>query len=184
MSRIGNAPVTLGDGVSFSMEEGNIAKVKGPKGELEQYIDPCIKVEVEDGEVKLSRESDHKDHRAKHGLYRSLVANMVEGVTNGYEKKLELVGVGFRAQHQGQLLKLSLGYSHAIHLELPKEIKVEAETVKGQNPIVTLSSIDKQLLGAVASKIRSLRKPEPYKGKGVRYQGEYIRRKAGKAAAK
>ena len=132
----------------------------------------------------MSRESDHRDHRSKHGLYRALIANMVEGVSKGYEKKLELVGVGFRANTKGQILELSLGYSHQIHIELPSEIKVVAETEKGKNPIVTLQSHDKQLLGTVASKIRSLRKPEPYKGKGVRYVGEHIRRKAGKSAAK
>ena len=135
-------------------------------------------------QILLSRESDHRDHRSKHGLYRALIANMVEGVSKGYEKKLELVGVGFRANTKGQILELSLGYSHQIHIELPAEVKVVAETEKGKNPIVTLQSHDKQLLGTVASKIRSLRKPEPYKGKGVRYVGEHIRRKAGKSAAK
>ncbi|NNE55440.1 MAG: 50S ribosomal protein L6, partial [Flavobacteriales bacterium] len=159
-------------------------RIKGPKGELEQWIDPCLEVKFEEGEILVSRSTNHKDERAKHGLYRSLLNNMVEGVTNGYEKKLELVGVGYRATNQGQILQLSLGYSHPIHLELPPEISVKTETEKGKNPIVTLQSIDKQLVGAVASKIRSLRKPEPYKGKGVKYVGEYIRRKAGKAAAK
>ena len=183
MSRIGNAPVDILDGVEVKIE-GQTVTVKGPKGELQQEIDTCVSVENKDGQIVLSRESDHRDHRSKHGLYRALIANMVEGVSKGYEKKLELVGVGFRANTKGQILELSLGYSHQIHIELPKEIKVEADTQKGKNPIVTLQSHDKQLLGTVASKIRSLRKPEPYKGKGVRYVGEHIRRKAGKSAAK
>lgn len=183
MSRIGNAPVAILDGVEVKIE-GQTVTVKGPKGELQQEIDTCVSVENKDGQIVLSRESDHRDHRAKHGLYRALIANMVEGVTKGYEKKLELVGVGFRANTKGQVLELSLGYSHQIHIELPTEVKVVAETEKGKNPIVTLQSHDKQLLGTVASKIRSLRKPEPYKGKGVRYVGEHIRRKAGKSAAK
>ncbi len=183
MSRIGNAPVDILDGVEVKIE-GQTVTVKGPKGELQQEIDTCVSVENKDGQIVLSRESDHRDHRSKHGLYRALIANMVEGVSKGYEKKLELVGVGFRANTKGQILELSLGYSHQIHFELPSEIKVVAETEKGKNPIVTLQSHDKQLLGTVASKIRSLRKPEPYKGKGVRYVGEHIRRKAGKSAAK
>lgn len=182
MSRIGNAPVELGQ-AEFSMNAENIMTVKGPKGELTQWVDPRIEVKVEEGVVTLSRSSDHRDDRSMHGLYRALLANMVEGVVNGYEIKLELVGVGYRAKTQGQMLELSLGFSHPVHIELPEEIKITAETEKGKNPLVTLSSIDKQLVGAVASKIRSLRKPEPYKGKGVKYQGEYIRRKAGKAAA-
>ena len=184
MSRIGNSPVDIAEGIEFKMGDDNVAHVKGPKGSLSEWIDPCIKVVFEDGKVCLSRSSENKEHRSKHGLYRSLINNMVNGVTHGYEKKLELVGVGFRAQSQGQMLQLSLGFSHPIHIQLPDDIKVVAETEKGKNPIVTLTSIDKQLLGAVASKIRSLRKPEPYKGKGVKYVGEYIRRKAGKAAAK
>ncbi|MGC6532446.1 MAG: 50S ribosomal protein L6 [Flavobacteriales bacterium] len=183
MSRIGNAPVDILDGVEVKIE-GQTVTVKGPKGELQQEIDTCVSVENKDGQIVLSRESEHRDHRSKHGLYRALIANMVEGVSKGYEKKLELVGVGFRANTKGQILELSLGYSHQIHFELPSEIKVVAETEKGKNPIVTLQSHDKQLLGTVASKIRSLRKPEPYKGKGVRYVGEHIRRKAGKSAAK
>ena len=183
MSRIGNAPIDIIDGVEVKIE-GQTVSVKGPKGELQQEIDTCVSVENKDGQIVLSRESDHRDHRSKHGLYRALIANMVEGVSKGYEKKLELVGVGFRANTKGQILELSLGYSHQIHIELPSEIKVLAETEKGKNPIVTLQSHDKQLLGTVASKIRSLRKPEPYKGKGVRYVGEHIRRKAGKSAAK
>lgn len=183
MSRIGNAPVEILKGAEISVN-GSTVTVKGPKGELVQELDPAITVEVNESEIVLSRASESKDHRAKHGLYRSLINNMVIGVTEGYEKKLELVGVGYRAKTQGQRLELALGYSHPIIIELPKEIKVEAVTEKGQNPTVTLQSHDKQLIGMIASKIRSMRKPEPYKGKGVKYAGEYIRRKAGKAAAK
>ena len=182
MSRIGNAPVALGQ-AEFSLNDENVVTVKGPKGELTQWVDPQIEVKEEDGNIVLSRSSDHRDQRSKHGLYRSLIANMVEGVTNGFEIKLELVGVGYRAKSQGPMLELALGFSHPVHIHLPEEIKVVTETEKGKNPLITLSSADKQLVGAVASKIRSLRKPEPYKGKGIRYQGEYIRRKAGKAAA-
>lgn len=183
MSRIGNAPVEILKGAEISVN-GSTVTVKGPKGELVQDLDPAITVEVNESEIVLSRASESKDHRAKHGLYRSLINNMVIGVTAGYEKKLELVGVGYRAKTQGQRLELALGYSHPIIIELPKEIKVEAVTEKGQNPTVILQSYDKQLIGMIASKIRSMRKPEPYKGKGVKYAGEYIRRKAGKAAAK
>lgn len=183
MSRIGKAPVAIPAGVTVAVE-GNTIKVKGPKGELEQEFDPAIGVAIEENEVLFTRSTDQPDHRAKHGLYRSLCAGMVEGVTNGYKKELELVGVGFRAQASGQQLTLALGYSHPIIIELPKEVKVTAESQKGSNPKVTLESHDKQLIGTVAAKIRSLRKPEPYKGKGVRYVDEYIRRKAGKSAAK
>ena len=183
MSRIGKAPVAIPSGVTVTVEPG-VIKVKGPKGELEQKFDTAIGVTVEENEVLFTRPSDQPDHRAKHGLYRSLCAGMVEGVTNGYKKELELVGVGFRAQAAGQQLTLALGYSHPIIIELPKEIKVAAESAKGSNPKVTLESHDKQLLGTVAAKIRSLRKPEPYKGKGVRFTDEYIRRKAGTSAAK
>ena len=183
MSRIGKAPVVIPSGVTVSVDNGVIT-VKGPKGELEQAFDTAISVEVKDDQVLFARSSDVPDHRAKHGLYRSLCAGMVEGVTNGFKKELELVGVGFRAQASGQQLTLALGYSHPIIIELPKEIKITADTQKGSNPKVTLESHDKQLLGTVAAKIRSLRKPEPYKGKGVRYTDEFIRRKAGKSAAK
>lgn len=183
MSRIGKAPVAIPAGVTVAVE-GNTIKVKGPKGELEQEFDPAIGVAIEENEVLFTRSTDQPDHRSKHGLYRSLCAGMVEGVTNGYKKELELVGVGFRAQASGQQLTLALGYSHPIIIELPKEVKVTAESQKGSNPKVTLESHDKQLIGTVAAKIRSLRKPEPYKGKGVRYVDEYIRRKAGKSAAK
>jgi large subunit ribosomal protein L6 len=182
MSRIGKAPVELGQ-AEFSINNENVMTVKGPKGELKQWVDSRIEVSVEDGIVNLSRSSDHRDDRSLHGMYRALLANMVEGVMKGYEIKLELVGVGYRAKAQGQLLELSLGFSHPVHIHLPEEIKLTAETEKGKNPLITLASCDKQLVGAIASKIRSLRKPEPYKGKGIKYQGEYIRRKAGKAAA-
>lgn len=182
MSRIGKAPITIADGVEVKVDD-NVVTVKGAKGELTQKLDPAITAKIEDGILTLDRATESKDHRAKHGLYRALLANMVEGVSNGFEKKLELVGVGYRAKTQGQILELSLGFSHPIQVQIPKEISVSAETEKGKNPIVTLQSHDKQLLGTVASKIRSLRKPEPYKGKGVKYVGEYIRRKAGKAAA-
>ncbi len=183
MSRIGKAPVSIAKGVEVSIKD-NVITVKGPKGELSQEMDSSITVKQEGDAVVFERKSDHPDHRAKHGLYRALVANMIVGVSEGYKKQLELVGVGFRAKTSGQQLELSLGFSHPIIFDLPKEIKVSAETEKGKNPIVTFESHDKQLIGQVASKIRSLRKPEPYKGKGVKYVGEYIRRKAGKAAAK
>lgn len=181
MSRIGKSPVNIPAGVSVTVKD-NLVTVKGAKGELEQAINPDIKVEVKDGEVQLTRPSDDKNHRALHGLYRSLINNMVIGVSEGYQKKMELVGVGYRANSTGQVLELSLGYSHAIHMQLPKEIKVEAVTDRKSNPIITLESIDKQLLGQVCAKIRELRKPEPYKGKGVRFVGEVVRRKAGKSA--
>lgn len=183
MSRIGNAPVSIPSGVEVSMADG-VIRVKGAKGELVQSIDSCISVKIEDGNVNFSRESDHKDHRSKHGLYRSLVNNMVEGVSKGYQTKQELVGVGYRAAVQGQKLELSLGYSHNVLFEIPAEVKIKAEQERGKNPIITLDSHDKQLIGAVAAKIRSLRKPEPYKGKGIKFVGEQIRRKAGKSAAK
>jgi large subunit ribosomal protein L6 len=181
MSRIGKSPVNIPAGVSVTVKD-NLVTVKGAKGELEQAINPDIQVEVKDGEVQLTRPSDDKKHRALHGLYRSLINNMVIGVSEGYQKKMELVGVGYRANSTGQVLELSLGYSHAIHMQLPKEIKVEAVTDRKSNPIITLESIDKQLLGQVCAKIRELRKPEPYKGKGVRFLGEVVRRKAGKSA--
>jgi large subunit ribosomal protein L6 len=181
MSRIGKSPVNIPAGVSVTVKD-NLVTVKGAKGVLEQAINPDIQVEVKDGEVQLTRPSDDKKHRALHGLYRSLINNMVIGVSEGYQKKMELVGVGYRANSTGQVLELSLGYSHAIHMQLPKEIKVEAVTDRKSNPIITLESIDKQLLGQVCAKIRELRKPEPYKGKGVRFLGEVVRRKAGKSA--
>jgi large subunit ribosomal protein L6 len=184
MSRIGKNPVTITDGVNVTVSPENVITVKGPKGELKQAIDRDIKVEVKDGKVEFVRPTDQIRHRAMHGLYRSLVNNMVKGVTEGYSKKLELVGVGFKAANQGNVLDLALGYSHNIIFEIPKELKVTTSQEKGQNPMITLESIDKQLLGQVAAKIRSLRKPEPYKGKGVKFAGEVLRRKAGKAAGK
>ena len=183
MSRIGKNPITVPSGVELSIQ-GNVVSVKGPKGELTQEVDENLGLEFADNVLTLTRPNDEKDTRAKHGLYRALIQNMVVGVTEGYTIQLQMVGVGFRAASQGQQLNLSLGYSHPIILELPSEVKVAAETKKGEAPLVTLSSHDKQLLGTVAAKIRSLRKPEPYKGKGVRFLGEQIRRKAGKTAAK
>ena len=184
MSRIGKQPVVVPGGVNITVGKDNVVTVKGPKGELKQQIDRDIKVEVKDGEVVFTRPTDQIRHRALHGLYRSLLSNMVKGVTDGYERKLELIGVGFKAANQGNVLDLSLGYSHNIVFEIPKEIKVATAQEKGQNPIITLEGIDKQLIGQVAAKLRSLRKPEPYKGKGVRYVGEVVRKKAGKAAGK
>jgi large subunit ribosomal protein L6 len=184
MSRIGKNPVTITDGVNITVSPENVVTVKGPKGELTQSVDRDIKVEVKDGKVEFLRPTDQIRHRAMHGLYRSLVNNMVKGVTEGYTKKLELVGVGFKAANQGNVLDLALGYSHNIIFEIPKELKITTSQEKGQNPMILLESIDKQLLGQVAAKIRSLRKPEPYKGKGVKFAGEVLRRKAGKAAGK
>jgi large subunit ribosomal protein L6 len=184
MSRIGKQPVTIPQGVTVTVGNDNVVTVKGPKGELKQSIDRDIKVEVQDGQLNLSRPTDQIRHRAMHGLYRALLANLVKGVTEGYKKNLELVGVGYKASNQGNLLDLSLGYSHNIIFEVPKELKVATAQEKGQNPTISLEGVDKQLIGQVAAKIRSLRKPEPYKGKGVKYQGEVIRRKAGKAAGK
>ncbi|MBC7849151.1 MAG: 50S ribosomal protein L6 [Chitinophagaceae bacterium] len=184
MSRIGKKPVTIPAGVTVSVSPENVVTVKGPKGELKENIDRDIKVEVKGEAVEISRPTDQIRHRAMHGLYRSLIANLVKGVTDGYKKNLELVGVGYKASNQGNLLDLSLGFSHNIVFEIPKELKVATAQEKGQNPTISLEGIDKQLLGQVAAKIRGLRKPEPYKGKGVKYQGEYIRRKAGKAAGK
>jgi len=181
MSRIGKQPITIPAGVNVTVKD-SVVTVKGPKGELTQEVNPEIIVEVNGAQVDVKRPSESKNHRSQHGLYRSLINNMVEGVSNGYVKKLELVGVGYRATNQGQILELSLGYSHPIHLQLPAEIKVDAVTDRKSNPIITLESADKQLLGQVCAKIRSLRKPEPYKGKGVKFVGEQIRRKAGKSA--
>ena len=183
MSRIGNAPVQIPQGVEVKVENG-LVSVKGPKGELTQEIDTAITVEVNEEQINLKRHTEQKDHKAKHGLYRSLVYNMVEGVSKGYKVQQELVGVGYRASNQGQKLQLSLGFSHNIVFEIPQEVKVTTESERGKNPIVTLESHDKQLIGHVAAKIRSLRKPEPYKGKGVKFVGEQLRRKAGKSAAK
>jgi len=184
MSRIGKAPITVPSGVTVTIGNDNVVTVKGPKGELRQPIDRDIKVEVKDGTITVTRPTDQIRHRALHGLSRALVANLVKGVTDGYTKKLELIGVGFKAANTGNLLDLALGYSHNIIFEVPKELKVATSQEKGQNPTITLEGTDRQLIGQVAAKIRSLRKPEPYKGKGVRYQGEVVRKKAGKAAGK
>jgi large subunit ribosomal protein L6 len=184
MSRIGKQPVLLPKGVTITVGNDNVVTVKGPKGELKQAIDRDIKVEIAEGQVNLLRPTDQIRHRAMHGLYRALLSNLVKGVTDGYKKELELVGVGYKASNAGNILDLSLGYSHNIIIEIPKELKVATATEKGQNPKVVLEGIDKQLLGQVAAKIRGLRKPEPYKGKGVKYKDEVVRRKAGKAAGK
>jgi large subunit ribosomal protein L6 len=184
MSRIGKQPVTIPSGVTVTVSNDNMIAVKGPKGELKQPIDRDIKVQVQDGQVILERPTDQIRHRAMHGLYRALVANLVKGVTDGYKKNLELVGVGYKASNQGNVLDLSLGFSHNIVFEVPKELKVATATEKGQNPKIFLEGSDKQLLGQVAAKLRSLRKPEPYKGKGVKYSDEVVRRKTGKAAGK
>jgi large subunit ribosomal protein L6 len=183
MSRIGKNPITIPSGVEVKMD-GNLVSVKGSKGTLTQEIDSCVTLTFEDNTITFDRESDAPNHRAKHGLYRALINNMITGVSEGYKKEMEVIGVGYRATATGQLLELSLGYSHPIAIELPQEIKVSAVTDKGKAPIVTLESYDKQLIGQVAAKIRSLRKPEPYKGKGIRFVGEEIRRKAGKSAGK
>src|SRR5438270_8767790 len=184
MSRIGKAPVKLPNGVTVTVGNDNVVNVKGPKGELKQPIDRDITMEVKDGEINFARPTDQIRHRALHGLSRALVANLVKGVTEGYTKKLELIGVGFKASNQGNVLDLALGYSHNIIFEVPKELKVVTAQEKGQNPQITLTGTDRQLIGQVAAKIRGLRKPEPYKGKGVRYVGEIVRKKAGKAAGK
>jgi large subunit ribosomal protein L6 len=183
MSRIGNLPVNLPAGVTVNVGDTNVISVKGPLGELNQAINRDLKVEVVDNQVIISRPTDSKDHKSIHGLSRALITNMVQGVSEGYKKELELVGVGYRAEAKGQQLELSLGYSHEIIFQLPQEVKVETKTERRSNPIITLTSIDKQLIGHVAAKIRSLRPPEPYKGKGVRFVGEHIRRKAGKSAS-
>ena len=182
MSRIGNAIIEIPAGTEVSVAENNVISVKGPKGELSQKIDSDMKISIDESVLSVARPSDAKPHKAKHGLSRALINNMVIGCSAGYKKQQELVGVGYRATVKGQILELVLGYSHAITLMLPEEIKVTAEQVKGKNPIVTLESADKQLIGQVAAKIRSFRSPEPYKGKGIRFVGEHIRRKAGKTS--
>ena len=180
MSRIGNNPITIPEGVTVTIQP-NLITVKGKLGELTQQFE-TVSVTEKDGTLEVSRPTDSKDHRAKHGLYRALIANMIQGVNEGFAKELELVGVGYRASHQGQKLDLALGFSHNIVLDIAPEVKVDTVSEKGKNPIVKLSSYDKQLVGYVAAKIRSFRKPEPYKGKGVKFVGEEIRRKAGKSA--
>lgn len=184
MSRIGKKLIEVPNGVTVSVGADNTVSVKGPKGELKQAIDRDIKIEIKDNTVHIVRPTDQIRHRAMHGLYRSLVSNMVKGVTEGYNKQLELVGVGYKASNQGNILDLALGYSHNIIFEVPKELKVSTSQEKGQNPMINFESIDKQLIGQVCAKIRSLRKPEPYKGKGVKFAGEVLRRKAGKSAGK
>jgi large subunit ribosomal protein L6 len=184
MSRIGKKPVDMPTGVSITVGADNVVSVKGPKGELKQAIDRDITVEIKDKTVVFGRPTDQIRHRAMHGLYRSLISNMVKGVTEGFKKELELVGVGYKAANTGNILDLSLGYSHNILFEIPKELKISTAQEKGKNPVITLESNDKQLLGQVCAKIRSLRKPEPYKGKGVKFVGEVLRRKAGKSAGK
>ena len=182
MSRIGENPITIPEGVNVNISDG-VVSVKGSLGELTQAIIEGIKVSVNENLITLEGSSNQKDQRSLHGLYRALIANMIEGVTKGYTKKLELVGVGYRASNQGQKLDISVGYSHNIIFEVPNEVKVSTESEKGKAPVIILNSHDKQLIGAVAAKIRSFRKPEPYKGKGIRFVGEQIRRKAGKTAA-
>lgn len=184
MSRIGKAPIELPSGVSVHISGSNLVTVKGPKGELKQQVDPDLGITLEDGVLTVARPTEQKRHKAMHGLYRSLIANMVVGVTEGYTKELELVGVGYRASNTGNLLELTLGYSHPIVFYVPDDLSVEAVSEKGAAPLVRLTGIDKQLIGQVAAKIRGFRKPEPYKGKGVKYKGEVLRRKAGKTAAK
>ena len=184
MSRIGKAPISIPKGVTLTVSDDNLVTVKGPKGELTQKVDSDIKVSQEDGTILVERPSEQKRHKALHGLYRSLINNMVVGVTEGYKLEQELVGVGYRATNQGNTLDLVLGYSHHIVFALPPEIKVVTTAEKGKNPTIILESIDKQLLGQVAAKIRSLRAPEPYKGKGIKFVGEQLRRKAGKSASK
>lgn len=184
MSRVGKAPISVPSNVTVDVNKSNIVTVKGPKGELSQQVDTDLKVVVEDGELRVERPTEQKRHKAMHGLYRSLLSNMVKGVSEGFTKELELVGVGYRTSNMGNLLEIAVGYSHPIYFYVPDEIKVETASEKGKAPLITLSCHDNQLLGQVAAKIRSFRKPEPYKGKGIRFKGEQIRRKAGKAAGK
>ncbi len=184
MSRIGNRDITIPQGVEVSISKGNLVNVKGPKGEVAQQIDPDLSISQDEGVLTISRPTEQKRHKSMHGLYNSLIRNMIDGVSSGFSKELELVGVGYRASNSGNLLELVLGYSHPIMFYIPDEIKVETVSEKGKNPVVKLEGVDKQLLGQVAAKIRSFRKPEPYKGKGIRFVGEEIRRKAGKTAAK
>jgi large subunit ribosomal protein L6 len=183
MSRIGKLPVALPKGVTLSVSDDNVVSVKGPLGELTQVVNKDIKVEVVENEIIISRPSESKNHKSLHGLYRALIHNMVVGVSEGYKKELELVGVGYRAEAKGQNLEMSLGFSHEVLIELPSEVKVETKTERRANPIITLTCIDKQLMGHVVAKIRSLRPPEPYKGKGIKFVGEQLRRKAGKSAS-
>ena len=183
MSRIGKLPIHVPAGVTVTVKD-SVVTVKGPKGELEQAINPDINVSIEDGTIHLTRPTHDKNHRALHGLYRALIHNMVVGVSEGYKKELELVGVGYRVSNAGQVLDLSLGYTHNIYLQLPKEVKIETKAERNKNPLIILESADKQLLGQICAKIRSFRMPEPYKGKGIKFVGEVIRRKSGKSAGK
>ena len=182
MSRIGNAPIAIPEGVNVDISKENLITVSGKLGTLEQKVDSSITVKVEDNQIILSRQSEEKQIKSYHGLYRSLLNNMIEGVSKGFVIKQELVGVGYKADVKGQILELNLGYSHPIYFQIPDEVKVEAVTERRANPIITLTSCDKQLIGAIAAKIRSMRPPEPYKGKGVKFVGEELRRKAGKTA--
>ena len=183
MSRVGNAPISIPSGVEVEIKDNNVVRVKGAKGELFQKVDPDMILEIEDGVLSVKRPTEQKRHKAMHGLYRALLNNMVVGVSEGYKKELELVGVGFRASNKGNLVEMSLGFSHPVYFYVPDEIKVQTVSEKGKNPIIVLEGYDKQLIGQVAAKIRSFRKPEPYKGKGVKFVGEELRRKAGKTAA-
>ncbi len=183
MSRIGILPIAIPQGVTINVDDNNLVTVKGPKGELHQKIDSSLKVKVEEDQLIVDRPDDEIRTKSMHGLYRSLMNNMVTGVSEGYTIQMELIGVGYRAEAKGQVLELSLGYSHDIHFQIPAEVKVEAKTERRSNPVVTLTSADKQLIGQVAAKIRSFRPPEPYKGKGIKFVGEQLRRKAGKSAA-
>jgi len=183
MSRIGKLPIALPSSVTLDINDNNLVTVKGPKGELLQQVHPEMKLTFDDGVLSIERPSESKNHKSLHGLYRSLINNMVIGVSEGFRKELELVGVGYRVTNTGQLLELSLGFTHAIFLELPQEVKVETKMERNKSPLIILESCDKQLLGQVCAKIRSFRTPEPYKGKGVRFVGEHIRRKSGKTAA-
>lgn len=184
MSRIGNLPIALPKGVEVKISDDNVLTVKGPKGELTQKVNPVITMKVEDGHLTFARATDSKEHKAQHGLYRALANNMVKGVSEGFKTVQEVIGVGYKVQVNGQVIEMDLGFSHKVYFELAPEIKAEAVTEKGKNPVLTMTSCDKELLGLAAAKIRSLRKPEPYKGKGIRFQGEVVRKKAGKAAAK
>ena len=184
MSRVGNLPISLPKGIDINISKGNLVTVKGPKGTLNEQLDPDITVKLADGEMTFARPTDQNRHKALHGLSRALVNNMIVGVTEGFSKKLELVGVGYRVSNTGNLLEIIIGYSHPIYFYVPDEVKVETKTEKGSNPMIILTSNDKQLLGQVAAKIRAYRKPEPYKGKGIKYSSEVIRRKAGKTSGK
>lgn len=184
MSRIGNAPISIPTGVQIDISKGNLVTVKGPKGELRQQVNPDFSISIEEGELSLARPTDSKRHKSQHGLSRALINNMVQGVTNGFVLELEVIGVGYRVENKGNLLILTLGYSHPIYFYVPDEVKVDSAMEKGKAPIIRLESVDKQLIGQIAAKIRSFRSPEPYKGKGIRFKGEEIRRKAGKTASK